>query len=181
MSDIYYDINNHCFLSTHIHSIPADAIPLTDADYESLLDGQSHGLRICAPDAAHAKPWLAEPNPPTLEQQQSVIDAETSAAIIAGFDYVVGDDVLHFSYDIFDQQNFADTANACILAMQGLPGLPQTVTWSGYRMDAQGKNMVRVALTAQEFLALYVGGALAHKATQMEIGGARKAALLRGE
>ena len=48
------------------------------------------------------------------------------------------------------------------------------MTWNAYRA---GGEMVRLTLTADEFMALYVGGALAHKAAKMENGGARKAAL----
>lgn len=111
---------------------------------------------------------------PTLEERAAAIDAETSAAILAGFDYEVNGETLHFSYDTFDQQNFADTANACLLSKSGAQGIPEAVTWNAYRA---GGEMVRLTLTADEFMALYVGGALAHKAAKMENGGARKAAL----
>lgn len=111
---------------------------------------------------------------PTLEERAAAIDAETSAAILAGFDYEVNGETLHFSYDTFDQQNFADTASACLLSKSGAQGIPEAVTWNAYRA---GGEMVRLTLTADEFMALYVGGALAHKAAKMENGGARKAAL----
>lgn len=102
------------------------------------------------------------------------IDAETSAAILAGFDYEIAGETYHFSYDAFDQQNFADTANACLLSMQGAQGLPQSVTWNAYRV---GGELARITLSAAEFLKLYTEGALAHKAACMEAGGARKASL----
>lgn len=115
---------------------------------------------------------------PTLEERLSTIDAETSAAILGGFEYTVDGEPLHFPYDSFDQQNFADTANACLLSLQGIPGLPDSVTWNAYRPEPEGKKtLVRLTLTATDFLALYTAGALAHKATQMEAGGQRKAAL----
>lgn len=112
------------------------------------------------------------------EHQRAVlrvtIDEETSAAILAGFSYEVAGQELHFSYDAFDQQNFSDTANACLIAMSGAgDGLPTAVTWNGY--DGEG-NLVRVTLTAEEFLKLYAA-ALNHKAACMAAGGARKAAL----
>lgn len=111
------------------------------------------------------------------------IDADTSAAILAGFEYAAdagaGPERLHFSYDAFDQQNFADTANASMLAQSGAEGLPESVTWNAYRNRAaeHGGELVRLTFTPAEFLALYVAGALAHKAACMEAGGRRKAAV----
>ena len=115
---------------------------------------------------------------PTLEESKALkrerIDLETSASILAGFEYSAGGHELHFSYGALDQQNFADSANAATLAVMGVPGVPQSVTWNGYRQDG---SMARIAFNAQEFLAFYMGGALAHKAACMERGGARKAAV----
>lgn len=105
---------------------------------------------------------------------RAAIDAETSAAILSGFSYEVDSEVLHFSYDRDDQQNFADTANACILYTQGTPGVPDSVTWNAYRGAEQ--ELVRLTFTAESFLRLYTT-ALTHKATCMAEGGAKKAAL----
>lgn len=113
----------------------------------------------------------------------SAIDAETSAAIIAGFDYDINGETLHFSYDTNDQQNFADTGNAATLATMGVPGVPRSVVWNGWKVekDADGaalsRSLVRLTLSVNEFLALYMSGALAHKAACMERGGQRKAAV----
>ena len=115
------------------------------------------------------------------------IDAETSAAITAGFDYEVNGQTLHFSYDANDQQNFADTANAAALALAGVPGVPSSVTWNGWDIarDENGKavsrSLVRLAFSPESFLALYVAGALAHKAERMEEGGRRKARAMLAE
>lgn len=117
----------------------------------------------------------------------SRIDSATSAAILAGFEHEVeteeGKEVLHFSYLADDQQNFADTANGAILAMQGVEGLPTAVKWNGWRNHtAEYKgDLVRLVLDVQTFLGLYTGGALVHKVTQMEIGGQRKAAIEAAE
>lgn len=108
---------------------------------------------------------------------RAAIDAETSAAILAGFDYAVAGETLHFSYDSFDQQNFSDTANACLMLKAGAAGLPESVDWNAYRVDGE---LVRLTLTADDFLGLYAGGALAHKAACMAEGGARKEALEAG-
>lgn len=102
----------------------------------------------------------------------SQIDAETSAAILAGFDYTIDGTSYHFSYDSFDQQNFSDTANMCQLALSGTPGLPTSVVWNSYLPDG---TLVQQTFDAQTFLALYTAGAMQHKATQMTIGGQRKA------
>ena len=102
----------------------------------------------------------------------SQIDAETSAAILAGFDYTIDGTSYHFSYDSFDQQNFSDTANMCQLALAGTPGLPTSVVWNSYLPDG---TLVQQTFDAQSFIALYTAGAMQHKATQMTIGGQRKA------
>ncbi|WP_458400033.1 DUF4376 domain-containing protein [Mailhella sp.] len=115
------------------------------------------------------------------------IDAATSKAILAGFEYEVetgeGKEVLHFSYQHDDQQNFSDTANGALLAMQGVESVPTSVKWNGWRNhNAKSKGeLVRLVLDVQTFLALYTGGALVHKAVQMEIGGQRKAAVEAAE
>ena len=100
------------------------------------------------------------------------IDSETSAAILAGFEYTIDGTPYHFSYDSFDQQNFSDTANMCQLALAGTPGLPTSVVWNSYLPDG---TLVQQTFDAQSFLALYTAGAMQHKATQMTIGGQRKA------
>ena len=102
------------------------------------------------------------------------IDAATSAAILAGFDYAVDNEPYHFSYDDFDQQNFTDSAMVASLVQNGTAGLPQSVNWNAYK--SEGRELVRLTFTATDFLTLYAA-ALAHKATQMEIGGQRKAAV----
>ena len=114
----------------------------------------------------------------TLEELKAIkasqIDAETSSAILAGFDYTINGVAYHFSYDSFDQQNFADTATMCQLAIAGTPGLPASVVWNSYLPDG---TLVRQTFDTQSFLALYTVGAMQHKATKMAIGGQRKAAV----
>ena len=99
------------------------------------------------------------------------IDEATSTAIMAGFDYAINNETLHFSYDEFDQGNFTDAAVAC-----SVPGAPTSITWNGYRnYDGYAKGeLVRLTLTAAEFLPLY-NAALQHKASKMEDGGSKKA------
>lgn len=118
------------------------------------------------------------PPVPTLDELKAVkkarIDAETSAAILAGFDYAVNGVTYHFSYDAFDQQNFADTANVCLMKQSGMSGLPDSVTWNAYTPDGE---LARLTFDAPGFLALYAGGAIRHKNEAMQRGGARKAAV----
>ena len=108
------------------------------------------------------------PPVPTLEELKAAkkarIDAETSAAILAGFDY-----------DAFDQQNFADTANVCIMKQSGAQGLPDSVMWNAYTVP--GGELERLTFDASGFLALYAGGAMRHKNGTMQRGGERKAAV----
>ena len=118
------------------------------------------------------------PPVPTLEELKAAkkawIDAETSAAIASWFDYAVGGVTYHFSYDTFDQQNFADTANVCLMKQSGMPGLPDSVTWNAY---TPGGELERLTFDASGFLALYAGGAMKHKNETMQRGGERKAAV----
>ena len=119
-----------------------------------------------------------KPYVPTLEELKTAkkarIDAETSAAIASGFDYAVGGVTYHFSYDTFDQQNFADTANVCLMKQSGMPGLPDSVTWNAY---TPGGELERLTFDASGFLALYAGGAMKHKNGTMQRGGERMAAV----
>jgi hypothetical protein len=131
----------------------------------------------------HPEVVKSEPGKPelTLEEVRAIalshIDFATSTAILAGFEYTIDNETLYFSYDAFDQQNFADTANGAILALQNVEGVPTTVTWNGYRNHTkeQKGELVRLTLDVSKFLDLYVKGALANKDTQMELGGERKA------
>ena len=118
------------------------------------------------------------PPVPTLEELKAAkkarIDAETSAAILAGFDYAVDGVNYHFSYALDDQQNFSDTANVCLMKQSGMLGLPDSVTWTAYTPDDE---LVRLTFDASGFFALYAGGAMRHKNETMQRGGERKAAV----
>lgn len=130
---------------------------------------------------------LGRPEKP-LEQVKAdklaAIDAETSAAIMAGFTCEATPpdtgqpELLHFSYDEFDQQNFADAAVSMQLAAAAGGAIPTSTPWNAYRNhteDSKGE-LVILQLTAETFLPIYAA-ALNHKATQMAIGGQRKAAV----
>ena len=125
---------------------------------------------------------------PSLEEVKAVklvaIDAETSSAIMAGFECEATPqdtntpELLHFSYDSFDQQNFADAAVSMQLATASDGGIPTTTPWNAYRnhtADSKG-DLVILQLTAETFLPIYAA-ALNHKATKMAEGGQRKAAV----
>ena len=123
---------------------------------------------------------LKKPDKPkelVRKEALSRIDSATSAAILAGFEYTINNETLHFSYDSFDQQNFADTANGALLALQNVEGVPTTVEWNGYRNHTkeQKGELVRLVLDVPKFLDLYIKGALAHKDIYMGLGGKRKA------
>ena len=130
--------------------------------------------------ATTAPPELSEKERLLRAQAAKIvsIDAETAAAITAGFFYVVDGITYHFSYDTFDQQNFADTANVALLSQMGGQGLPESVAWNAYKNWQDGKGeLVRLTFTAETFLALYTAGAVAHKAARMAEGGSRKEAV----
>lgn len=114
----------------------------------------------------------------------ATIDAETSSAIMAGFTCEATPpdtntlELLHFSYDEFDQQNFADAAVSMQIATASDGGIPTTTPWNAYRnhtADSKG-DLVILQLTAETFLPIYAA-ALNHKATKMAEGGQRKAAV----
>ena len=130
--------------------------------------------------ATTAQPELSEMELLLRAQATKIvsIDAETAAAITAGFFYVVEGITYHFSYDTFDQQNFADTANVALLSQMGGQGLPESVAWNAYKNWQDGKGeLARLTFTAETFLALYTAGAVAHKAARMAEGGSRKEAV----
>ena len=110
------------------------------------------------------------------------VDAATSAAILAGFDYETDPgtgtpEKLHFSYDSFDQQNFSDSAIAMQLgAATASDAIPTSTPWNAYRnyTPETGGELVVLQLTAASFLPLYAA-ALNYKATKMAEGSARKA------
>lgn len=128
------------------------------------------------------------PKPEPLEnvkaRKLASIDAEMSAAILAGFTCEATPpdtgqpELLHFSYDNFDQQNFADAAVSMQLAAAAGGGIPTSTPWNAYRnhtTDSKGE-LVILQLTAETFLPIYAA-ALQHKAAKMAEGGQRKAAV----
>lgn len=155
-------------------------VVLGDGFYHVPNDGEWTDMHNVLADYVKRHPEVVQDESaqtPTLEELKAAkkarIDAETSAAIAAGFDYAVDGVTYHFSYDAFDQQNFADTANVCLMKLSGMPGLPDSVTWNAYTVP--GGELERLTFDAPGFLALYAGGAMKHKNEAMQRGGARKA------
>ncbi len=128
--------------------------------------------------------------PPTLEEARiaarMAVDAATSAAILAGFDAEAlppegnTPEVLHFSYNSFDQQNFADSAIAMQLgaAAGEDSSIPASTPWNAYRnwTPDSGGELVVLQLNAETFLPVYAA-ALNHKAARMAEGSTRKTAI----
>lgn len=77
------------------------------------------------------------------------IDDATSDKILAGFDYNINGVQYHIPYDLYDQQNFADTDNARLPSVQ----------WKVLR-DGVAES---ITLTNAEFHDLYVNGAIQFK------------------
>lgn len=135
------------------------------------------------PDGA----MLERPEKP-LEQVKAdkllTIDAQTSAGILDGFTCEATPvdtgqpELLHFSYDEFDQQNFSDAALSMQLAAAAGGAIPTSTPWNAYRghtADSKGE-LVILQLTAETFVPIYAA-ALQHKAAKMAEGGQRKAAV----
>lgn len=171
------------------HVEPGDGLPneelSTDdytgrvAPYVALWEEEKE--RLTAEAAAAEEAYNSLEN--VKARKLAAIDAETSAAILAGFECEATPpdtgqpELLHFSYDEFDQQNFADAALSMqLVATSG--DIPTSTPWNTYRghtADSKGE-LVILNLTAETFLSIYAT-ALNHKATQMAIGRQRKAAV----
>ena len=161
--------------------------PLTAEDYDEQVVpyvalGEEEKRRLEAEAAAAEEAYNSLEN--VKARKLSAIDAETSSAIMAGFECEATPpdtgtpELLHFSYDSFDQQNFADAAVSMQLATASDGGIPTTTPWNAYRnhtADSKGE-LVILQLTAETFLPIYAA-ALNHKATKMAEGGQRKAAV----
>ena len=159
--------------------------PLTAEDYDEQVAPfvklwQDEKDRLAAEAAAAEAEYNSLEN--VKLRKLAAIDAQTSSAIMAGFECKATPpdtgtpELLHFSYDSFDQQNFADAAVSMQLSTAG--GIPTTTPWNAYRnhtADSKGE-LVILQLTAETFLPIYAA-ALNHKATKMAEGGQRKAAV----
>ena len=172
------------------HVEPGDGLPneeLSSDDYEERVANfvalwEEEKERLTAEAAAAEEAYNSLEN--VKARKLASIDAETSAAIMAGFECEATPpdantpELLHFSYDSFDQQNFADAAVSMQLATASDGGIPTTTPWNAYRnhtADSKG-DLVILQLTAETFLPIYTA-ALNHKATKMAEGGQRKAAV----
>lgn len=171
------------------HVEPGDGLPnevLSSDDYEGrvapYVDLWTKEKKRLDNEAAAAE---AEYNslPNVKARKLAAIDAETSAAIMAGFECEATPpdtgvpELLHFSYDSFDQQNFADAAVSMQLATAS-GAIPTATPWNAYRNHTEGSkgDLVILQLTAETFVPIY-SAALTHKATKMAEGGTRKAAV----
>ena len=171
------------------HVEPGDGLPneeLSSDDYEKraapfVALWETEKERLTAEAAAAEEAYNSLEN--VKARKLAVIDAETSAAILAGFECEATPpdtgqpELLHFSYDEFDQQNFADAALSMqLVATSG--DIPTSTPWNAYRdhtADSKGE-LVILNLTAETFLPIYAA-ALNHKAAKMAEGGQRKAAV----
>ena len=171
------------------HVEPGDGLPnevLSSDDYEGrvapYVDLWTKEKKRLDNEAAAAE---AEYNslPNVKARKLAAIDAETTAAIMAGFECEATPpdtgvpELLHFSYDSFDQQNFADAAVSMQLATAS-GAIPTATPWNAYRNHTEGSkgDLVILQLTAETFVPIY-SAALTHKATKMAEGGTRKAAV----
>lgn len=172
------------------HVEPGDGLPnevLSSDDYEGRVASYvdlwtKEKTRLDNEAAAAEAEYNSLPN--VKARKLASIDAETTSAIFEGFECEATPpdtntpELLHFSYDELDQQNFADAAVSMQLAAASGGSIPTTTPWNAYRnhtADNKG-DLVILQLTAETFVPIYAA-ALNHKATQMAIGGQRKAAV----
>lgn len=172
------------------HVEPGDGLPneeLSTDDYAGRVAPfvalwEKEKARISAEESAAEAEYNKLEN--VKARKLAAIDAETSAAIMAGFSCEATPpdtgqpEELHFSYDEFDQQNFADAAVSMQLAAAAGGSIPTTTPWNAYRnhtADIKG-DLVILELTAATFTPIYAA-ALQHKAAKMAEGGKRKAAV----
>ena len=163
------------------HNEPLEAASYADqvAPYVDLWTKEKK--RVDNEAAAAEAEYNSLPN--VKARKLAAIDAETSAAIMAGFECEATPpdtgvpELLHFSYDSFDQQNFADAAVSMQLATAS-GAIPTATPWNAYRNHTEGSkgDLVILQLTAETFVPIY-SAALTHKATKMAEGGTRKAAV----
>lgn len=83
MRRIYYSATSRGFYRDDVHaSMPHDVVEVTDAEYASLLEGQSAG-QVIVPDA-NGRPVLAAPPPPaepTPEELLAHTDADMARVV----------------------------------------------------------------------------------------------------
>lgn len=65
----------------HGNAVPADAVPITDAEHRAMLAGTSAGQVIVATPGG--RPLLADPPPPTTEQAAAAVRAARNRLLAA--------------------------------------------------------------------------------------------------
>lgn len=126
---------------------------------------------------------LDYPKAQSLEKTKDLaiakINAAVSKKILAGFDYTYAptSEVLHFSYDNHDQQNFAAQAVACQTARASLEEQPAAseIMWTARKQDG---THIAFSMDNAAFLELYNKGAQAHKASVLAEGRELKGAVI---
>ena len=143
-------------------------------------------------DGVWTQVWTLEPIVHTDEEiQQRLsqekeklivnVDNDTSSKISTGFFCEVTPpdtnepELLFFSYDSFDQQNFADAAIVILNSLQTRSADTLKQSWNAYRnhTDDYKGDLVVLDLTPATFLPIYQA-ACTHKATVMTEGSALK-------
>lgn len=146
VSDLYWSVPEHKFIPE-----PDDKTNVVELADTAALRRTLNFYRNTS------QPWIVIGdellNPQELyARNKAAINATTSKAITSGFSYEINGEVLHFHYDSYDQINFADTANYCLMAKMELIESPSAIVWKAYK--ALGEQ-VTLRLTPDEFLELY--------------------------
>jgi hypothetical protein len=90
---MFYSKSTGGFYSQELHgdSMPSDVVEITEAEHQSLIEGQAAGQCIIAD--ANGRPALKDPEPPTPEQLQKRYTDEVqrhldAAAQALGYDHI---------------------------------------------------------------------------------------------
>ena len=169
METLYFSLNGELYASAPGLSLVEvmEAHGITDSDNFTLLTEEEYSIASAAAFPHHA--WK--------EKKIRQIDNDTQNAIVQGFTYKINGAALFFSYDGNDQQNFADAANKVMMSIMGLRQAPASISWKARPIGGSGEktaDSMQLSLSHEEFLSLYLDGALAHKERCLEEGMQRK-------
>jgi len=127
MTNIYYSASERGFFTDEIHGdkLPADVVEITDAEYRTLLDGQSEG-QIIASDAS-GRPLLAQRPEPTPDDLAAAARSRRDA-LLNDLDAIVSNP-LRWSEFSDDQRAAFSGYRKALLDVTSQPGFPEAVEW----------------------------------------------------
>jgi len=127
MPMIYYSASERGFFTDEIHgdNLPADVVEITDAEYRTLLDGQSEGQIIASNDSG--RPLLAQRPEPTPDDLAAAARARRDA-LLNDLDTVVSNPLRWASFDA-DQQAALAAYRQALLDVPQQADFPDRIDW----------------------------------------------------